>query len=70
MIQEIWFAVSLFLVTIIFFRMPKENTGLTSFANKSDILGSPTTAERTLNIITALTVLGYIIFAFKLDLDV
>lgn len=70
MIKKIWFAFSLFLIAIIFLRMPKENTGLTSFANKSDILGSPTTAEKTLNIITALSVIGYVIFAFKLDINV
>lgn len=70
MIKKIWFAFSLFLIAIIFLRMPKENTGLTSFANKSDILGSPTTAEKTLNIITTLSVIGYVVFAFKLDINV
>jgi len=70
MIQQFWILLSLFLILIIFLRMPQETVGLSSFANKSDILGSPTSAQRTLNIITGLAVILYILLAFKLNLSV
>ncbi len=70
MIQQFWILLSLFLILIIFLRMPQETVGLSSFANKSDILGSPTSAQRTLNIITGLSVIVYILLAFKLNLSV
>jgi preprotein translocase subunit SecG len=47
------FIVSIFLIVIIFLRMPQENVGLASFATKSDLLGSPSSAQRSLNILTA-----------------
>jgi len=64
---QVWIIMSLFLIFIIFLRMPQETIGLSSFANKSDILGSPSSAKRTLNIITGLTVLAYVFFAFLLN---
>jgi len=51
--------VSIFLIAIIFLRVPRESIGLSSFANKSDILGSPSSAERSLNIVTAFGILIY-----------
>jgi hypothetical protein len=33
--------ISLFLIVIIFLRIPQENVGLASFATKSNLLGSP-----------------------------
>jgi preprotein translocase subunit SecG len=53
------FIVSLFLILIIFLRIPQENVGLSSFATKSDILGSPSSAQRALNIFTAFGILLY-----------
>nr|AWT38688.1 preprotein translocase SecG subunit [Licmophora sp.] len=70
MIQQFWILLSLFLILIIFLRMPQETVGLSSFANKSDILGSPTSTQRTLNIITGLAVIVYVLLAFKLNLRV
>ena len=64
MLKSLWFLVNLFLIFIIFLRMPQENIGLSSFANKSDILGSPTSAQKSLNYITAVAVLIYFLFAF------
>ena len=51
--------VSFFLIVIIFLRIPQENVGLASFATKTDILGSPSSAQRSLNIITGLGILVY-----------
>ena len=70
MIQEIWIMLSFFLILIIFLRMPQETVGLSSFANKSDILGSPTSTQKTLNIITGLSTILYVFFIFKLNFKV
>ena len=49
--------------------MPQENIGLSSFANKTDIFGSPSSTQRTLNYITGITVIGYLAIAFYLNLN-
>ena len=64
MLKVCWIIISLFLILIIFLRMPQENIGLSSFANKSDIFGSPSSTQRTLNYITGICVLTYFLIAF------
>lgn len=59
MLKIFGFLVSLFLIIIIFLRIPQENVGLASFATKSDILGSPSSAQRSLNIFTAFGIVLY-----------
>jgi preprotein translocase subunit SecG len=59
MLKVIGFIVSILLIIIIFFRTPQENAGLSSFATKSDILGSPSSAERFLNILSDFGILFY-----------
>jgi preprotein translocase subunit SecG len=68
MLKQIWFVVSVFLIIIIFLRMPQESIGLSSFANKSDLLGSPSSAQRSLNILTGFGILIYFILAFNFNL--
>ena len=68
MLKQIWFLVSVFLIIIIFLRMPQESIGLSSFANKSDLLGSPSSAQRSLNILTGFGILIYFILAFNFNL--
>jgi len=68
MLKLIGFTVSLLLIIIIFLRIPQENVGLSSFATKSDILGSPTSAERFLNILTAVGIVIYFSIALTLNL--
>ena len=68
MLKNLWLFISLFLILIIFLRMPQETVGLTSFANKSDILGSPNSAQKTLNYITAILVFIYVLMAIVLNL--
>lgn len=63
MLKVIGFIVSLFLIIIIFLRIPQENVGLASFATKSDILGSPSSAQKSLNIITGIGILAYFVIA-------
>jgi hypothetical protein len=48
MLKLIGVFTSLFLITIIFLRIPQENVGLASFAAKSNLLGSPRSAQRFL----------------------
>ena len=63
MLKQIWFGLSVFLIAIIFLRLPQESIGLSSFATKSDLLGSPTSAQRSLNILTGFGILIYFILA-------
>jgi len=67
MIKLFSFLISIFLIIIIFLRIPKESVGLGSFATKSDFLGSPTSAERSLNIFTALGILIYVTLAIQIN---
>jgi preprotein translocase subunit SecG len=60
--------ISLFLIAIIFLRIPQENVGLASFATKSNLLGSPSSAQRFLNILTAIGILVYFGIAIQLNL--
>ena len=68
MLQLIGNFVSLFLIVIIFLRMPQENAGLASFATKSNLLGSPSSAQRFLNILTAFGIVIYFGIAIQLNL--
>jgi len=69
MLKQIGFIINIFLILIIFLRMPNESAGLSSFATKSDLLGSPSSAQRSLNILTAFAVVIYLIIALKLNLN-
>jgi preprotein translocase subunit SecG len=68
MLKPFGFIISIFLIVIIFLRIPKENVGLASFATKSDLLGSPSSAERSLNILTGFGILIYLSIAVGLNL--
>ena len=59
MLKLIGLIVSILLIIVIFLRTPQENVGLSSFATKTDILGSPSSAERFLNVLTVLGILIY-----------
>ena len=66
MFQIIWLGLSVFLIFIIFIRTP-QNNGLASFATKTNILGSPSSAERFLNNLTALGIAIYLILAIQFN---
>lgn len=68
MLKLIAFIVSILLVAIIFVRVPQQNVGLSSFATKTNLLGSPSSAERLLNVLTVLGILIYMGIALTLDL--
>jgi preprotein translocase subunit SecG len=69
MLKQISLLTSLFIIFIVFWRMPQQNVGLSSFANKSDLLGSPTSAQRSLNFITGFSILIYLICAILLNIS-
>jgi preprotein translocase subunit SecG len=68
MLKLFGFIISLFLIVIIFLRIPQESVGLASFATKSDILGSPSSAQKSLNLLTAIGILIYLGIAVTLNL--
>ena len=69
MLKPIGFIISICLIIIIFLRMPQESLGLSSLATKTDLLGSPSSAERSLNILTAFGILIYLGIAVQLNLS-
>lgn len=69
MLKPIGFIVSILLIIVIFLRLPKENVGLSSFTMRSDIFSSPSSAEKSLNILTAVGILVYFAIAIELNLN-
>jgi preprotein translocase subunit SecG len=68
MLKLIGAFISFFLIIIIFLRIPQENVGLASFATKSNLLGSPSSAQRFLNILTGIGILVYLGIAIQINL--
>lgn len=70
MLKLIGSVVSICLTILIFLRIPQESVGLSSFASKSGLLGSsPSSAERSLNVLTIFLILIYFGIAIKLNLS-
>jgi preprotein translocase subunit SecG len=59
--------ISIFLIIIISLRIPQESSGLSSFATKSDLLGSPSSAQKSLNIVTVVAILVYMALAIQIN---
>ncbi len=68
MLNLLWIILSVFLIAIIFLRAP-QNSGLASFATKSNLLGSPSSAERTLNNLTIAVIIIYLLIAIELNFN-
>jgi len=68
MLKTLGICISIFLIVIIFLRIPQEDIGLSSFATKSTLLGSPRSARRFLNILTFVGILIYLGIAFQMNL--
>jgi len=68
MLKILWLLLSGFLIFIIFLRAP-QNGGLASFATKSSLLGSPSSAERFLNNLTAISIIFYLVIAIILNIN-
>ena len=63
------FIVSIFLIIMILLQLPQESAGLSSFAAKTNLLGSPSSAQRFLKILTIFSILVYFGIAFQLNLQ-
>ena len=61
--------ISSVLIPLIILRVPQENVGLASFATKSNLFGSPTSAQKALNLFTGLGILLYFILAIQNNLE-
>ena len=68
MLKIFGICISLFLIAIIFLRIPQDNVGLASFTTKSNLLGSPSSAQRFLNVSTIIGVFIYLGIAFQINL--
>jgi len=68
MLKIIWIILSLVLIGLIFLRTP-QNQGLTSFSTKSDLLGSPSSAEQFLNNLTIILMLSYFLLTIFLNIS-
>ena len=66
MLKFIWLIISIFLIILIFLRTP-QNQGLASFSTKSNLLGSPSSAEQVLNRLTVILMFIYFLFAIFLN---
>ena len=62
--------ISLFLILLISVRIPPQDVGLSSFANNSNLLGSPGSAQRFLDILTVTSIILYFLIAFKLNIRI
>lgn len=67
MLKTIGLLISLSLIVIISLTIPQESLGLASFANKSNVLGSPSSAQRSLNILIGLGIFLYFAIAVSLN---
>ena len=68
MLKLFWLLLSGFLIFVVFLRTP-QNNGLASFATKSSLLGSPSSAERFLNNLTIILIITYLVLAIILNFN-
>jgi len=69
MLKMIWVILSFILIGLIFLRTP-QNQGLASFSTKSNLLGSPSSAEQFLNNLTIILMTSYFLLAFFLNINI
>jgi len=67
MFKLIWIIINILLISIIFIRTPN-NGGLESLTTKTNLLGSPNSAEKTLNRLTWSLIISYFFLAIKFNL--
>ena len=66
MFKLVWFLLNIVLISIIFIRTPN-NGGLASLGTKTEILGSPNSAEKFLNQLTWGLIVAYLLLAVKFN---
>jgi preprotein translocase subunit SecG len=70
MLNLIGIIISFLLILLIFLRLPQETVGLASFATKNNFLGSPSSAQRFLNLLTGVCIFVYFAIAIQLNLQI
>ena len=70
MIKILGLLICLFLIGIISLRVPQQSLGLASVASKTKLLGSPSSAQRALNILTAIGIVIYFAIAIYLNFQI
>lgn len=65
--MKIWFPLCLILIILIFLRIPKEASGLTTVFKPNNFVSSPSKLETFLNIIIGLFVLIFFCIVIVLD---
>jgi len=60
--------VSILLVILILVQIPEENVGLSGFATKTSIVGSPSSFQKRLNLVIGFGVVIYLVIALTLNL--
>ena len=60
--------ISLSLIALILLRVPEKSAGLASFANTSNLFGSPGQTERALDNVMTVGILLYLAICFILDI--
>jgi len=68
MLKIFWLLICVSLILLIVIRVPN-NSGLDNFASKTDLLGSPGSAEKFLNNLTWLLIGLYALLAIKFNLS-
>jgi len=68
MLTFLWLILSFGLIFAIFLRLSDKDTGLSSLATKTDILGFQSSAQKSLDYLTIIGVIGYLVIAFILNL--
>jgi protein translocase SecG subunit len=66
MLKSLWLINNILLIILILIRIPNNN-GLENFAAKSNLLGSPNSAEKFLNQLTWALIINYFILAVKFN---
>jgi len=66
MLKSLWLINNILLIILILIRIPN-NSGLENFAAKSNLLGSPNSAEKFLNQLTWVLIINYFILAVKFN---
>lgn len=60
--------IGLVLILLSLLRIPEKNVGLASIANKISLLGSPSSAQRSMDILGVIGIFVYLAIAFLLNL--
>jgi len=64
MIRVLWVGICLFIIVNVLVSVSKNNVGLASIRDKSDLFQSPSSLEKTKNFLVCLSICGYFLLAY------